>query len=378
MKLQTLELLQKYAEQNLFDLEESKKNGEHAVGFYCLYSPTELALAAGATALPLCGTKNEPIEAAETILPRNMCPLIKSSFGFAVKDSCPFLRFSDIIVADTTCDGKKKMFEIMQDYKEVYMLELPQKQDGDAIVNWTKEVVKLKDRIEKLTGNTITGEKLKETIKLLNTSRRKKRELLELAAENPPLLSGKEILEAQFKVGFFQKEEKVIEIVEKIIAEVKERAASGNNPAKKGAPRILLAGVPVGLGSDKVVNIIEDCGGQVVCMENCSSYKSTFQVDETCEPIEALSKAYLNIPCSVMSPNPFRYSFLDELVEKFKVDGVIDLTWQACHTFNVESYSVEKHLKEKHELPFLHLETDYSESDTEQLRVRVEAFLEIL
>jgi len=86
------------------------------IGFYCLYSPMEIAVAAGAIPLPLCGTRNDPIAAAENILRRNLCPLIKSSFGFAVTDTCPFFRFSDIIIGDTTCDGKKKIFELLSRY----------------------------------------------------------------------------------------------------------------------------------------------------------------------------------------------------------------------------------------------------------------------
>jgi benzoyl-CoA reductase/2-hydroxyglutaryl-CoA dehydratase subunit BcrC/BadD/HgdB len=92
----------------------------------------------------------------------------------------------------------------------------------------------------------------------------------------------------------------------------------------------------------------------------------------------ALARQYLATPCSVMSPNTGRLDLLSEMIRGFAVDGVIDLTWQACHTYNVESYQVQKFVQEKFALPFLHLESDYSQADTEQLRVRIEAFLEML
>ena len=79
-----------------------------------------------------------------------------------------------------------------------------------------------------------------------------------------------------------------------------------------------------------------------------------------------------------MSSNKGRYELFGEMIEEFSVDGVVDLTWQGCHTYNVESYSIGKFVEEEFHLPFLHLETDYSESDTEQLRVRIEAFLEMV
>ncbi len=55
--------LQQITEENLADIEQAKAHGRAAVGFYCLYSPTEIAVAAGAIPLPLCGTRNDPIAA---------------------------------------------------------------------------------------------------------------------------------------------------------------------------------------------------------------------------------------------------------------------------------------------------------------------------
>ena len=97
-------------EVNLMRIKEAKENGTKVVGIYCTYCPQELVLAAGAIPVGLCGTSENPIAAAEETLPRNLCPLIKSSYGFAVTDTCPFFHFSDFIVGETTCDGKKKMF----------------------------------------------------------------------------------------------------------------------------------------------------------------------------------------------------------------------------------------------------------------------------
>jgi len=74
--------LQQISDQNLIDIEHAKEKGRKVIGFYCLYSPVEIALAAGAIPVSLCGTKNDPIPAAEKVLPRNLCPLIKSSYGW--------------------------------------------------------------------------------------------------------------------------------------------------------------------------------------------------------------------------------------------------------------------------------------------------------
>jgi len=379
MSQELMNTLQQAFEQNVIDIENYKKEGRKAVGCYCLYSPVELIVAADAIPLPLCGTKNDPVAAAEEVLPRNLCPLIKSSFGFAALDSCPFFRFSDMIVADTTCDGKKKMFELMQDYKKVHVLQLPQNQNlGTSLAPWRAEVETMKKEIETLTGVTITTAKIHEAMDLLNRERDAKKALMDLAAMKPSPIKGSEIITILFKVGFLADKEKGIRLMSTMVDHYTEKARNGESPYTEKTPRILISGVPMGVGSDKVARILEESGANVVGFENCTGYKQVFTVEKTDDPMDVLARRYLSIPCSVMSPNQGRLDLLDRMVRDFKVNGVLDLTWQACHTYNVESYSVEKHLRDKHNLPLLHLETDYSDSDTEQLRVRIQAFLEML
>ena len=116
MSYRSLERIREVTDRNVLNLQEAKEAGKKVVGQYCIYSPDELAIAAGAIPVSLCGTKQDSIPAAEEILPRSLCPLIKSSFGFALQDSCPYLSASDVVVADSTCDGKKKMYELLSQF----------------------------------------------------------------------------------------------------------------------------------------------------------------------------------------------------------------------------------------------------------------------
>jgi benzoyl-CoA reductase/2-hydroxyglutaryl-CoA dehydratase subunit BcrC/BadD/HgdB len=373
-----LNKLQHITEQNIADIEQAKADGRAVIGFYCLYSPTEIAVAAGAIALPLCGTRNDPVSAAEEILPRNLCPLIKSSFGFAITASCPFFQASDIIIGDTTCDGKKKMFELLLRYKPTHVLQLPQNQDpAMALPLWSAELDRFKMIVEKHTGVTITGKRLETAIGLMNRERAARKALMDVNQKKPSPLSGSQLLEILFKVGFLVDKEKGISLMEEVAAQAEKGAFGLENPGNH-RKRILLTGVPIGIGSEKVVKIVEQSGADVVAFENCSGYKQAFMVDEDKEPMQALAQQYLATPCSVMSPNTGRFELLKEMIDAFIVDGVIDLTWQACHTYNVEAYQVNEFVDDNFGIPTLHLETDYSESDTEQIRVRIEAYLEML
>ena len=114
MSLVSIERLNEVSGQNVLAMNQAKENGKKVMGMYCLYTPAELAVAAGAIPVSLCGTRHDSIPVAEEILPRTTCPLIKSSFGFALQDSCAYLSASDLVVADATCDGKKKCMNFWQ------------------------------------------------------------------------------------------------------------------------------------------------------------------------------------------------------------------------------------------------------------------------
>lgn len=365
-------------ERNVLALKEAKESGLNVVGTYCLYSPAELVVAAGAVPVSLCGTSQTPIPAAEKVLPRNLCPLIKSSYGFALTDTCPYFHFADMLIAETTCDGKKKMYELLGEMKPIHLMQLPQVQDESALDYWEGEVSRLKRRIEEAFSVEITDEKLREAICLMNDERRSLHELQDVCRYNPAPISGMDLLTVLHNRGFTIDKREAIDLVDRLTGELLEIAKKGISPFTAATPRILLSGVPVGIGSDKVVRIIEESGGSVVCFESCGAYKKVDPVEETGNPLSAIAERYLNVPCSCMSPNQGRFTLVTQLIREFLVDGIIDLTWQSCHTYNIESYSLKKHVQDTSNVPFLQIETDYSESDTEQLKVRIEAFLEML
>jgi len=71
-------------------IQSQREKGAPVVGTYCGYAPMELFHAMGLVPAVLCAFSNDTISAGERILPANLCPLIKSSFGFIEKDTCPF------------------------------------------------------------------------------------------------------------------------------------------------------------------------------------------------------------------------------------------------------------------------------------------------
>ena len=116
---------------------------------------------------------------AEAVIPRNLCPLIKSFYGFKLNRTCPYFQSSDLVVGETTCDGKKKVYELLNELIPTYVIEIPHKPDTQQGKEfWLKEVEAFKARIEELTGNKITAEKLKASIELINNKRKALKRLI--------------------------------------------------------------------------------------------------------------------------------------------------------------------------------------------------------
>ena len=382
MRPGTMKVFDDMRNQNILVLEHAKRNNQKIVGMYCAYSPQELVLAAGAMPVGLCGTRHEPIADAEKVLPRNLCPLIKSSFGFAITDTCPYFRYSDFVIAETTCDGKKKMFELLSQYKPLHVMHLPQGTDRPGALKWwVDELYLLKEQLEKNLGTEITRENLRTAIKISNKERLSMRHLHELNKLKPAPLSGLDMLTTIWMKSFNVDKEEGVNLVYQLSGEVREIAEKGISPFTKDTPRILLTGCPVGLGSEKVVRLLEECGASVVCFESCSGYKTLDMLvdeDEEKDPMVAIAEKYLKIPCSCLSPNEGRFDLIERMATEYKVDGVVDLTWQACHTYNVETELIRRLVREKLGLAYLQLETDYSVSDLQQLNTRIGAFIEML
>lgn len=361
-------------------MKELKEAGKKVVGTFCTYTPVEIFMAADAVYVGLCSTSDETIPDAEKVLPRNLCPLIKSSYGFAITDKCPYMYFSDLVVGETTCDGKKKMYELLGDIKNVHVMQLPNTQLTDeAREMWYQEVLKLKEKVEADFKVKISDEKIKKAIKDKNEERKVIKEFYELSALCPPPMTGLEQLNvlygSQFKFDYETKVNEIKETTEKL----KKEYASGIRKVDEKAKRILITGCPMGGVTDKIVKIIEEVGGVVVAYENCTGIKQIDRlVDESIDdPYRAIAQRYLEIGCSVMSPDNNRYELLEDLCTQFNVDGVIEMTLQACHTYNIETYSIKQFLQNKN-IPFLSVETDYSTSDISQLKTRIAAFIEMI
>ncbi|OPY79653.1 MAG: R-phenyllactate dehydratase beta subunit [Syntrophus sp. PtaU1.Bin005] len=357
-----------------------REQGNPVVGVYCGYAPVELIRAMGAVPVSLCSASQWTIPAAEAILPANLCPMIKSSFGFIRTNACFFYAASDAVIGETTCDGKKKMFELIAHLKPTFIMDLPQLPDDTEVLDrWRKSVLKLQGFLEKTLQTSLSADRLEAEIRETNRKNRLMDRFFAYLACRPIPVSWREIYDV-ITLEHVANGDEFQDLIEKISSSIDQRIALGQCFGTFSSPRILVSGCPVGGDACKVLQIIEEAGGVVVAMEACSGMKNYFVriTEESSDPLRAVAESTLSIPCSCMTPNRRRLDLLDKMIARFSPDAVIDVVLHACHAYNVESHKIRKHVQKKHGLPCLKIETDYSKGDIEQIRTRVEALFENL
>lgn len=375
------EVFEEFAEQrknSFLGIKKLKEKGIPVVGAYCTYFPQEIAMAMGAATVGLCSTSDETIPDAEKELPKNLCPLIKSSYGFARTDKCPFFYFSDVVVGETTCDGKKKMYEYMSEFKDVFIMELPNTQGKEALKLWRSEIIRFKEYLEKKFGVEITENAVREAVRVNNAGRRSLKKLYEVMKNDPVPISGYDLFKVLYGSTFKFDRRQIPEEVDALVKKIQKEYKDGQMLEKM--PRILVTGCPVGGATEKIIQAVENNGAVVVTYENCTGAKSIDKlVDENNPDVyDALARRYLNIGCSVMTPNSNRLELLGRLIDEYHVDGVVEMTLQACHTYNVESLGIRKFVNGQKGIPYISVETDYSQADIGQLNTRIAAFIEML
>ena len=347
--------------------------GGHLVGILCEYTPRELILAAGAWPVCLCGGDSEMIPAAETLLPANLCPLIKSTFGYSVNRANPFLEMASLIVAETTCDGKKKMYERLAQRHSMHVLELPQKADDpDARIHWIAEIRKLRKAMEGQFSVTITDEQIRDAIRLMNRERGLRRKLAQTMFSEHPPMSGCELLNLKSLIACLPAD---LDAYERILKELPDRPE--NQRPARDAVRVLLTGVPIPHGAERVMKLLETEGGVVVCQENCTGLKPIYTdiPEDSPDPIEAIADVYWHLPCSVLTPNTLRQTLLKQWAREAKAECIVEIIWQCCLTYDIES-SMTRELASQLDLPYLRIETDYSPNDNARIALRIAALYE--
>ncbi len=357
--------------------------GRKIIGFYCMNVPEELIYAAGALPVRLCAGSADAAEAGETWFPDVSCPMVKSATGFASVPVLPYYQQCDLVIIPATCDWKVKLGEILEQWMPVMMLDIPKtKSLENSRRFWVSEVLRIKKEVEKVTRKRITSRRLRQSIALIHAAQREFRRFQEIRKSDVHVISGRDAA-AVVNAWFYDHAQSWTAAMKKLNDALEVRIQAKERVSPASAPRVLLTGSPVVFPNWKIPDLIESSGGALVCDELCTSNRylnDMVAIDEKgmTDMIHAIADRYL-LPCScpVFSDMLDRKSKLLTMIEDYKIEGVVYHVLKGCHPYDVELRSIENEFS-KRGISQLKIETDYSPEDMEQLRTRIEAFLETL
>lgn len=346
------------------------------VGYFCNMVPTELIRAAGARPVRLdCGNA-ALVQPGEELLSGEICPVAKSSFG-AFLDRESLASRCDALIVAASCDAKRKLGEVLSDFKPTFTLNLPAEQDAARYGKAAQaEMERLAEFLSERFGAIRRGALLEE-IEAGRSRTALVRRFQEARAANPEALSIRDFYLILQSATLGAEPAEWRREAEAALGEV-EAFRPGR---RRNRARMVLTGAPILWPNFKPLNLIEESGADVVADTLCTGAQSFFDpvvMDEKSRGalMRALAQRYLFAsPCPCFISQGTRLSRVLELVEQFRADGVIHYGLRLCQLFDMETYRLSRVLKSRR-IPFMALRTDYSLEDTEQLRVRLEAFLE--
>ena len=351
-----------------------KAAGKKVVGWSCIYVPEEIIHAAGMLPIRVTGHVEESaLEHASSYLYTNSCSFMRSCFDLALIGGYDFL---DGYVSCSPCEGVLRLAEVWDHYLKnpplIYILDVPRRISEGGFKFYREEVLELKNRLEQFFGVEISDDALRQSIRTYQETRDLFRKLYELRKSDTPPISGAETLEVLNASGRMPREKFNLllkELLEQI--ESSKRSLSGD-------VRLMISGTV--LNNSDFIKGVEELGALVVADEVCTGARYWWEaVDTNLEPLEALSRRYLNtlFPCARTNPPERRTEQILQLADDFRVDGVMALTIRNCAPY-IYDLPLWKGKLEERGIAVLDLSTEYGTAISGQVKTRVEAFLEML
>jgi len=365
------------------EIEEFKKQGGKVVGTLCNFVPVELIDAAGALPVALgCGYL-PPVGLGESFLgDPNMCSIVKACAGCMMIDDFPLFSQCDALIAPAPCDAKLKLSDEFKEIRAIVPMNVPRIKSGESIRRqWIQEITTVRNRIEMLTGTKIDKRRLKESILKYQRAHKAWRHLLDVRREGDGLWGRLFLLVAW--LALVDDIERWTLNVNKLSDELEALTKEKGKAYGDGAPRVMLAGSPVMWPNWKLPNIIEEAGAAIVSDELCSGTRVLYDpvvVDEWTERamLDAIADRYLfPSTCPCFTPNTEREDNIINEVKNGGVEGVIFHAMQGCHLHTLDATRLTNLLKGMG-IPALTIRSELGDGDIGQVRIRVEAFLEMI
>ena len=368
--------------QRIYVKMQSADTDRPTIGTYCVMVPQELIYAAGAQPVKLCSGNYTAFSAGEDLTPRDACPLVKAVEGFMSTKLMPVYDDCSLMAIPITCDCKKKIAGMLEKNCNVMIMHVPASREDDDIDGFLQQLYEFMFRLEEITGKTVTYDSLADAFYTVGRAQYEFSELIRLRRSMPYLIYGSHVM-TMMNAAAYMSAQTWADAVHNVITELRRRAARKQKVTTKPLPRILLTGSPIVFPNLKIPLLIEEMGGFVAGDETCMGDRGLWDPAViTDDSFDGMMRSLANRslrPCScpTFADNTQRIFRLKQLIKDNQIQGVIYHVLRGCLVYDFEYKMIEEELG-RSGIPVIRLESDYNEEDVEQLRIRIEAFIELI
>lgn len=353
------------------------------VGTYCVMVPPEIIYAHGAIPVKLCGGSYTAFAIGDDTAPRDACPLVKAVMGFEEIDAMPVYQNCSLMAVPVTCDCKKKLAGYLSQHRPTAVLHVPANRDRDAdMEKFVEELYAFSGQLSEITGKELTYENLSAACHMMADAQYQLSRFIDLRRKNPLLIRGTFSMAVMNAMSYtyapnWTKQLAALNDELEALTRKKETAVRENQP------RILLTGSPIVFPNFKLPLLIEEMGGLLAADETCMGERGLYDppavADHTLDGMmRALSnRATRPCTCPTFADNKRRVYRVRQLIQDYRIQGVVYHVLRGCLVYDYEYVMLEEEMC-KLGVPIIRVETDYNEEDVEQLRIRIEAFLELI
>ena len=360
-----------------------RPEGVPTVGTYCVMVPPELVYAHGAMPVKLCSGSYTAFSIGDDDAPRDACPLIKAVMGAETVGALPVYKNCSLMAVPVTCDCKKKLAGWLSQRGPVSTLYVPANRERDeSLEQFVAQLYALSDELAAATGMQLSYENLEIGCQVMADAQSELSRFIAIRRKYPTIIRGSFAMAVMNAMSYTWAPLWTRQLAA-LNDELEKRAKAGEMAVRENQPRILLTGSPVVFPNFKIPLLIEEMGGLLAADETCMGERGLYDppavIDRSVDGImRALSnRATRPCTCPSFADNRRRIYRVRQLIEDYKIQGVVYHVLRGCLVYDYEYKSMEEEL-EKLGVPVIRLETDYNEEDVEQLRIRVEAFLEMI
>ena len=361
----------------------SRPAGVPTVGTYCVMAPPEIIYAQGAMPVKLCGGSYTAFGIGDDTAPRDACPLVKAVMGFETIDHMPVYQNCALMAVPVTCDCKKKLAGWLRERRPVSVLHVPANRDRDEdMERFTQELYRFSGELAEITGVELTYANLSGACRMTADAQYQLSRFIALRRKHPLIIRGTFSMAVMNALSYTWLPDWTKQLL-LLNDELEAQAKNHEMAVKENQPRILLTGSPVIFPNFKLPLLIETMGGLLAADETCMGERGFYDppavVDRTLDGmLRALSnRATRPCTCPTFADNRRRVYRVRQLIRDYRIQGVIYHVLRGCLVYDYEYQALEEEMG-KLGIPIIRVETDYNEEDVEQLRIRVEAFIELI